>query len=63
MKEMNIKQIINQFIKASNAFDVETALKLFAADAVIDDVSVGENLKTQKVYVNTLRRFSLVTKQ
>ena len=37
-----MKKIIRQFIKATNAFDVEAALKLFAPDAVIDDVSVGE---------------------
>jgi ketosteroid isomerase-like protein len=48
MKEINIKQIIKQFIKASNAFDVETALKLFADHAVIDDVSVGEKFKNTK---------------
>ena len=48
MKEMDIKKIIKQFIKASNAFDVETALTLFADDAVIDDVSVGEKFKNTK---------------
>jgi len=45
MKEVNIKKIIQQFIKATNAFDVEAALTLFANDAVIDDVSVGEKFK------------------
>jgi ketosteroid isomerase-like protein len=42
MKEVTINKIIKQFIKSSNAFDVETALMLFADNAVIDDVSVGE---------------------
>ena len=45
MKEMNMKKIIKQFINATNAFDVEAALALFADDAVIDDVSVGEKFK------------------
>lgn len=45
MKEMNIKKIIEQFINATNAFDVDVALALFADDAVIDDVSVGEKFK------------------
>ena len=40
-----MKKIIKQFIDATNAFDVEAALKLFATDAVIDDVSVGEKFK------------------
>jgi hypothetical protein len=31
-----------------NAFDVEAALALFAADAVIDDVSVGEKFRNEK---------------
>lgn len=37
-----MKTIIRKLIKATNAFDVEVALALFAPDAVIDDVSVGE---------------------
>lgn len=40
-----MEKTINQFIAATNAFDVEAALALFAADAVIDDVSVGEKFK------------------
>ncbi|MBC7388393.1 MAG: nuclear transport factor 2 family protein [Opitutaceae bacterium] len=46
MKETDIKTIIKQFIKATNSFDVETALKLFSLNAVIDDVSVGEKFKS-----------------
>ncbi len=45
MKEIDIHKIIKQFIKHANAFDVEAALTLFAPDAVIDDVSVGEKFK------------------
>lgn len=37
-----MKKAIQQFIKSTNAFDVEAALALFAPDAVIDDVSVGK---------------------
>ncbi|MDB5271853.1 MAG: hypothetical protein JWO58_220 [Chitinophagaceae bacterium] len=47
MKEVSIEKIIRQLIKATNAFDIEAALTLFAADAVIDDVSVGEKFKTR----------------
>jgi ketosteroid isomerase-like protein len=45
MKDVNVKKIIEQFIDATNAFDVKSALALFAADAIIDDVSVGEKFK------------------
>jgi ketosteroid isomerase-like protein len=40
-----MKKIIKQFINATNAFDVESALTLFADDAVIDDVSVGKKFR------------------
>lgn len=45
MKEIAINKTIKQFIKHANAFDVEAVLTLFAPDAVIDDVSVGEKFK------------------
>src|ERR1700712_5721525 len=35
-------KLITTFIQAANAFHVESALTLFADDAVIDDVSVGD---------------------
>ena len=44
-KETGIQKIIQNFIKATNAFDVDAALTLFANDAVIDDVSVGDKFK------------------
>lgn len=37
-----MNKLIQQFVAATNAFDVEAALALFASDAVIDDESVGE---------------------
>ena len=33
---------LQTFIRATNAFDVEAALDLFAAEGVIEDASVGE---------------------
>ncbi|WP_083199355.1 nuclear transport factor 2 family protein [Rhizobium sp. AC44/96] len=36
-----MQKLVESFIATANAFDVEGALSLFAADAVIDDVSVG----------------------
>lgn len=57
MKEMNMKKIIKQFINATNAFDVEAALALFADDAVIDDVSVGEKFKNTSGVRKYLEKF------
>ncbi|NTF40027.1 nuclear transport factor 2 family protein [Agrobacterium rubi] len=37
-----MQKLIENFIRATNAFDVDGALSLFAVDAVIDDVSVGD---------------------
>lgn len=37
-----MRKLIERFIQTANAFDIEAALSLFAADAVIDDVSVGD---------------------
>ena len=36
-----MRTLVEKFIRKTNAFDVEGALGLFAANAVIDDVSVG----------------------
>jgi ketosteroid isomerase-like protein len=38
----DLEQIAQQFIAAANQFDTQAVLNLFAADAVIEDVSVGE---------------------
>ncbi|MFK0333191.1 nuclear transport factor 2 family protein [Rhizobium sp. NPDC090275] len=37
-----MQKLVESFIATANAFDVEAALSLFAADAVIDDISVGD---------------------
>jgi ketosteroid isomerase-like protein len=37
-----MEKLVESFIATTNAFDVEGALSLFATDAVIDDVSVGD---------------------
>lgn len=45
MKEIAIEKIIRKLIDATNAFDVDAALALFATDAVIEDISVGEKFR------------------
>lgn len=47
MKTFDPGTNIKQFIKSSNAFDVDAVLNLFAANAIIDDVSVGEKFKNK----------------
>jgi ketosteroid isomerase-like protein len=37
-----MQKLVESFIATANAFDVEGALSLFAPDAVIDDVSIGD---------------------
>jgi ketosteroid isomerase-like protein len=56
MKEKDIKKIISQFIKYSNAFDVEKVLTLFADKAIIDDVS-GEKFRNMKGVRNYIEKF------
>jgi len=57
MKDTDIGKVIRQFIKAANAFDVKTALALFATDAVIDDVSVGSTFKNTAGIRDYLEKF------
>jgi ketosteroid isomerase-like protein len=57
MKKESIEQIISQFMEASNAFDVKAALALFASNAIIDDVSVGETFKNTAGVRNYLEKF------
>ncbi|NCD72094.1 nuclear transport factor 2 family protein [Mucilaginibacter agri] len=45
MKNTELEQIAQQFIAAANRFDTEAVLALFADDAVIDDVSVGDKFE------------------
>jgi ketosteroid isomerase-like protein len=47
MKETDIKKSVQEFIDATNQFDVDAALILFAANAAINDVSVGETFKNK----------------
>lgn len=37
-----MEKLVNQFIENANAFDVAGTLALFSAEAVIEDVSVGD---------------------
>ncbi|WP_051777431.1 nuclear transport factor 2 family protein [Pseudorhizobium pelagicum] len=37
-----MQTLVENFIRTANAFDIEGTLSLFASDAVIDDVSVGD---------------------
>lgn len=37
-----MKKLVDTFIRTANAFDVDGAAALFASDATIDDVSVGD---------------------
>lgn len=37
-----MQKLVESFITTANAFDIEDALSLFASDAVIADVSVGD---------------------
>ncbi|WP_312737520.1 nuclear transport factor 2 family protein [Stenotrophomonas sp.] len=40
-----LQQAAHALVAATNAFDVDTALSLFADDAVIDDPSTGERFE------------------
>lgn len=52
-----MQELIQRLIAATNAFDVETALALFAPDAVIDDVSVGDKFAGTAGIRDYLERF------
>jgi ketosteroid isomerase-like protein len=49
--------LIQRLIAATNAFEVDAALALFAPDAVIDDVSVGEEFSGTQGVRDYLERF------
>lgn len=57
MNTTPIETTIREFIRATNAFDVEAALALFAGNALIDDVSVGEKFKNTVGIRNYLEKF------
>ena len=52
-----MQTIVESFIRAANAFDVEGALFLFTPDAVIDDVSVGDAFVGRDGVRDYLERF------
>lgn len=37
-----MKKLVDTFVRTANAFDVDGTVALFASDAIIDDVSVGD---------------------
>ncbi len=52
-----MQKLVESFITTANAFDVEGALSLFAADTVIDDVSVGDAFVGRDGVRHYLERF------
>ncbi|MCE6076856.1 nuclear transport factor 2 family protein [Agrobacterium vitis] len=52
-----MEEIVESFIRTANAFDVEATLFLFAPDAVIDDVSVGDAFEGTDGVRQYLERF------
>ncbi|MBP1848456.1 hypothetical protein J2046_006747 [Rhizobium petrolearium] len=52
-----MQKIVESFIRAANAFDVEGALSLFSSDAVIDEVSVGNAFVGRDGVRDYLERF------
>ncbi|MET2831970.1 nuclear transport factor 2 family protein [Mesorhizobium shangrilense] len=48
---------VGRLIKATNAFDVEAALALFATNAIIEDASVGESFSGHAGIREYLDRF------
>jgi ketosteroid isomerase-like protein len=52
-----MQEIVESFIRTANAFDVEATLSLFAPDAVIDDVSVGDAFEGTDGVRQYLERF------
>jgi hypothetical protein len=53
----DMQELVRTLIDATNAFDVEAALALFARNAVIDDVSVGDKFSGSAGVRNYLERF------
>ncbi|MBY3064487.1 nuclear transport factor 2 family protein [Rhizobium laguerreae] len=52
-----MQKLVQNFIRTTNAFDVDGALSLFAADAVIDDVSVGDSFVATEGVRRYIERF------
>jgi hypothetical protein len=55
----NMNTTVNAFISTANAFDFDATLALFASDAVIDDVSVGDTFVGHAGVRDYLDRFFL----
>lgn len=53
----DLQSVADALIAATNAFNVKTALALFAADAVIDDPSTGESFHGQAGVREYVERF------
>jgi ketosteroid isomerase-like protein len=53
----SLRTIVDALIAATNAFDVEAALALFASNAVIDDPSTGERFDGQAGAREYVERF------
>jgi hypothetical protein len=53
----DLRPVADALIAATNAFDVEAALALFAADAVIDDPSTGDRFEGQAGVRDYIERF------
>jgi ketosteroid isomerase-like protein len=53
----SLRTVVDALIAATNAFDVEAALALFASDAVIDDPSTGERFDGQPGVREYVERF------
>ena len=53
----DMQELVRTLIDATNAFDVEAALALFALNAVIDDVSVGDKFSGSAGVRTYLERF------
>jgi len=47
-KKSKLEQLAHQFVEAANGYDLQAVLALFAEDAVIDDVSVGEKFEYKR---------------
>lgn len=52
-----MQKLVESFIDTTNAFDIGSTLSLFAADAVIDDVSVGDTFVGRDGVRKYLERF------
>jgi hypothetical protein len=52
-----MQNLVENFIKTTNAFDIDGALSLFALGTVIDDVSVGDAFEGREGGRRYLERF------